>query len=105
MKTLRNEKIMYKIECITRLTPYINKLISYVKTKGIEFFPKDGDMENVIFRRGEKELKIAYIFFYRFSGISAIHREKDQNQVEIVTVTDEMFVNNYLKTLVDFHFN
>lgn len=96
---------MYKKECITRLEPYINKLISYTKTKGIEFFHNDGKMENVIFRKDKKELKISHIFFYRFSGISAIHKEKTENQVEIVKVTDEMFVNNYLKTLVDFHFN
>lgn len=88
---------------IKKMTPHVDKLVSYFKTKGISFSPTDGELENVVFKYNDKETKIAYHCFYRFSGISRIRKDAG-NKFELVEVTDDMFINTYIKSLVEYIF-
>ena len=93
-----------KQETIDRLTPHANKLVAHYEHKGVSFLPKDGDFENVVFFNKVKEVKIAWDCFYRFSGIACTHRDKGENSVEVIILTDESFMGAYMKGILDMHF-
>lgn len=102
-----------KAEHIRRMTPHVEKLVSYLKTKGITFFPTDGELENVVFKSDKKVVKIAHHCFYRFSGMCKIRKDlpqkkiknkKEKNYIDLVDVTDDMFINQYMKSMIDFLF-
>lgn len=82
----------------------LDKLIISLNKQKIVFSPTDGDLNNIILKRGDQELKIHHKMFYRKSGICAIHKEKEQNMIEVVFVDDEMFYGSYMKSIIDFHF-
>ena len=92
---------------IQRMQAPVAKLVLHFKNKGIEFNPQDPDgLENVIFKSKDKEVKISHHSFYRYSGIACIYKEREgkENSFEILEVTDEMFINNFMKPIVDLHF-
>ena len=93
-----------KEEIIARLQPHANKLISYYEHKGVSFVSKDGEFENVIFYNKEKTVKIAWEVFWRFSGICCTHREAGENQVKVIPLDDDMFMNSYMKAIVKMNF-
>ncbi len=85
----------------------VNKLVNHFKSKGIDFFPTDPtNFENVIFKSKDKEVKISHHSFYRYSGIACIYKQKEgkENSFEIIEVTDEMFLNNFMKPIIELHF-
>lgn len=86
---------------ITTVKPHADKLVEYFQKKQVTFSPSDGDLKNVIFTKGDKVIKISHHSFYRFSGISCIHKEKGESGVEMVTVTDEMYMENFMKPIVE----
>ena len=88
---------------IERLQPHAKKLISHYEHKGI-ILPTDGEFENVIFHNKEKEVKIAWTCFWRFSGICATHKDAGENQVKVIPLTDDAFMNVYMKAVLDMHF-
>ncbi len=94
----------FKEEYILGLKPYTDKLISYFKNKEIEFIPIDGKLDNVIFKNKDKELKIAHHCFYGFSRMGCIVKEKANNEIEWIQVTDSMFFNSYMKAIIENYF-
>ena len=95
-----------KIVHINRMKPAVDKLLSQLNSKGIEFFPIDENpkLENIILKTKDKEIKISHHSFYRYSGISCVYKEKgdDKNKkFEIIEVTDEMYLQNFMKPIID----
>lgn len=95
----------YKQNHIQKMSVPVNKLISFLKKNGVEFFPIDGEFENVVLKSQDKELKIAHHCFYRFSGITYIHRHIGEHQTELIEVTDDMYMNSYMKSIISRFFN
>lgn len=94
-----------KLKHIEKMRPYTDRLLNYLKSKNIEFIETDGDMENVVLRHKDRQLKIAHKCFYRFSGICCIHRDgKEKNSIEIVDIDDDVFMNSYMRSIIDYNF-
>lgn len=91
-------------EHIKKMTPYVEKLVVYLNSKGILFSPSDGELENIVLTKDDKVVKIAYNCFYRFSGISKVYTHTAKNQVVMSDMTDDMFINNYMRSMIDFLF-
>ena len=91
---------------IKRMQPSVTKLLTYLKNKDIEFSPMDGEFENIVLTSKDREVKISHHSFYRYSGISVYCRDKgeNQNQSETVEVTDEMYMNNIMKPIIEIFF-
>ncbi len=80
------------------------KLVSSFKKSGINFQPNDGDLENVIFSKGDKEFKISHHSFYRYSGICSLYKEGDDKKLEVIYVTEEMYMNTFIKPIIENYF-
>lgn len=95
---------------IKRMAPHVEKLVAFLSKQGISFQPTDGEFENVIFRNDKKEVKIAHRCFYRFSGMCKIRKDvvpknkKEKNYIDHIDVTDDMFINQYMKSMIEFLF-
>lgn len=88
-----------------KMKPSVDKLVNLLKTKGIEFEPEDGVLNNVIFKNDKKTIKISHHSFYRYSGIATVYKEnKEKNTTETVDVTDEMYINNFIKPIIELMF-
>ncbi len=87
---------------IDKMKPHVNKLIASLSKEGIVFIDHDEDpnLENVSFKQGDKELKIAHSCFYRHSGIALVYKEN-----ETISLTDDMYINTYMKSLILLYFN
>lgn len=94
-----------KKDHIAKMKPFADKLVQHFQKIGISFSDTDGDMENVVFSSNDKVVRISHHSFYRFSGIACIYKEKEQNQIIAIEVTNEMFMNNFMKPIVDILFN
>ncbi len=79
----------------------VDRLVSYFKNKGVDFSPTDGEFNNVVFTSKDKEVKMSHHSFYRYSGIACAYKDKGENKVEAVEITDEMFLNNYIKPTIE----
>ena len=78
----------------------IYKLIESLKKYGITFSEKDGDFENVVFEKGDFEVKIAHEMFYRKSGLAVCYDNgRKENEIQIKPMTDDMFYNR-IKSIV-----
>jgi len=91
-------------EHIKKMTPYVEKLVVYLNSKGITFESTDGELENVVLTKDDKIIKIAHHCFYRFSGICKIYTHKAKNQIDMINMTDDIFINMYMKSLIEFLF-
>lgn len=90
---------------IDKMKPSVNKLVSQLKNKGIDFSPEDeSGRENVTFRSSDKTVKMSKHSFYRFSGIAVITRDKGENGSETVEVTDEMYMQIFMKPIIESFF-
>ena len=94
-----------KINHINSMEKPVNRLLAALAKEGIEFCPTDGHLENVIFTKDDTVHKIAWECFYRFSGMSAYYKEykggkKGQIMVEVIQITDDFFMNDYMKHLI-----
>jgi hypothetical protein len=91
-----------KSDQIKKMKPFCDKLVKQYVSKGYEFFPTDGELENVVFITPDKRtIKISHHSFYRFSGICCKYKELDKHLFEVTDITDEMFVKIYLKVILD----
>ncbi len=86
---------------IKKMQSHVNKLTTHFKNKGIDFTPTDGEFDNVIFKSKNKEVKISHHSFYRFSGICVIYVKTGDQSFQISEITDEMFLNNYMKPIIE----
>lgn len=87
---------------IEKMQPAVNKLVAQLKTKGIEFDPNDSDgHENVTIKTKDKTIKISHHSFYRYSGIGFVYKDNKDNSVETIEVTDEMYLINFIKPIID----
>ena len=89
------------------MQPAIKGLINYLKNFNIKFSPTDGKLDNVVFENDEKIIKIVHFVFYRFSGICKIQKsiKGRKNKIEFVDITDEMYINMFMKPLIQKKFN
>lgn len=88
-----------------KMKPHVDKLVKWLYDNyGITFKPTDGELENVIFTNSDNRVKkISHRCFYRFSGMCTIHKVKPNsknNEVEFVDVSDDMFINSYMKSII-----
>lgn len=81
----------------------VEKLMSVLSKNGITFLPTDGEMPNVIFTRGEEVMKISHHCFYRFSGLACVYIHHETS-VDILEVTDDMWINQYMKPCIELNF-
>lgn len=93
-----------KEEHILRMKPHLSKLILHLTKNNIEFIPADNYGGNVVLRSPTKELKISHRCFYRFSGLAVIYKEKGEHELIEVPMDNNMFMNNYMKSLIDYYF-
>ena len=98
---MRNIEKQLKDELDVKFKPYFDKLLIYTKKNGIDTIFEDW---NVTFTKEGKDLHISYNYLYRQSGISRVHKELTESTIELIDVTDEMFYNNYIKTIIDLNF-
>lgn len=90
-----------------KVKPYTDKLITFLKTKGIEFTPTDGELNNVIFKSKDMEVKISHHSFYGVGRMGAVTKQRGEkvNEFEFVPVTHEFFIGNVMKSIIDYRFN
>ena len=84
----------------------VNKLVSYFQSKGITFTPTDGKLHNVVFTsKDNKQVKLSHHSFYRYSGIASVTKDgKEKNSIEVIEVTDEMYLNTFIKPVIELLF-
>lgn len=87
----------------TKMKPAIDKLFAYLSTKGVST-KNDDECENTIFTSKDKEIKISHHSLYRYSGIAVTYAKTGENTFIINEITDEAFVNNYMKPIIEMHF-
>ncbi len=86
---------------IVKTQPAVNKLVAHFKSKGISFEPSDGELENVVFTSKDKVVKIAHRSFYRYSGMAVIYKDKGENEIEAIQLTDDMYMDMFMKPIVE----
>lgn len=88
----------------------VNKFLTYLKSKDILFWFddtfNDEQLDNVVFMKDEKILKMSHHSFYRYSGIACTYKEgKNDNDIVPVDVTDERWLFEFIKPIVDRFYN
>jgi len=88
---------------IRKMQPSVTKLVRHFKNKGVEFSPSpdDNGFNNVTFSIKDKIVKISDHSFYRYSGIAYIYKDSDNNSVEAIEVTDEMYLTIFMKPILE----
>src|SRR6185369_11657211 len=92
-----------KEEHIAKMQPWVEKLAKNLAKQKVVFHPHDIDdekLKNVTFVSEGKTIKISQHSFYRFSGICCVSRDLGENKSEYVTVTDSMFMENFMEPIV-----
>ncbi|HRW21950.1 MAG TPA: hypothetical protein P5509_08255 [Bacteroidales bacterium] len=101
------DRIEWEEKHIKQMWPHAKKMVDKLQQHGINFQPKDGHLDNVIFKHENKEMKIAYHCFYRFSGPCVIGKEMNKGKqkiLEFVPLTDELFYSSYWYSYIMYHF-
>lgn len=78
-----------------------DKLIKYLSKKGVKFLPVDGVLPNVVFQTPTKTIKIAHHCFYRYSGLAYLQKEVGESSVEMIEVTNELFMDGIMKPVIE----
>jgi len=81
--------LINKEEHIKSFIPHVEKLAGFLKEKDVEFSPIDGDLDNVVFTRGDDVYKISHHSFYRFSGMSVTYKGYFKNFIKANILTEE----------------
>ncbi len=91
---------------IAKMQPHVDRMLVQLKSKGIDFDLEDVDgLQNVTFISKDKTVKMSKHSFYRFSGISCFYKEgKEKNTSEAFDFTDEMYMNNIIKPIIEVFF-
>lgn len=99
---------------IARMKPFVDKLIKHLSKHGVEFAENAGaGLENVVFRKAStvgsdtiiRIVEVSHHSFYRFSGICCVYKEIGENSIEAIEVTDAMFMDKFMRPIVELHFN
>ena len=61
----------------------------------------DGEHRNIVLSQKDKKVKISHHSFYGFSRIACQYKEAQDKSFEIIPITDEMFVNIYLRAIIE----
>lgn len=93
-----------KQDLIETAKPHTDKLVAYMQTNGIEFAPNDGELNNVVFKNKDKEVKISHHSFYGFSRMGAVRKDIGESGFKFVPVTEEMFIGGVMKSILESHF-
>lgn len=81
---------------------HATKLVDHFRKQGVLFSPQDGEMNNVVFTKGKKVVKISHNSFYRFSGRAVMYKDgKNEHELSTVEMTDAMFMDIIMKPIVD----
>ena len=91
-----------KIDHQAKMANVVNKLLTYLETKGITM--KFDDLDNLLFTNKDgKIFKISDHSFYRYSGIAQLSKTiKDGgNVIEVFPVTDELYLNMFIKPVIE----
>lgn len=91
-----------EIKLSERFRPYLQKLYNFCNKNDIS---TSFGQQNVRFFKENKTFSISYTYLYRQSGIKSIHREKTENLIEIIDITDDMFYENYVKATISLFFS
>lgn len=88
---------------IERMKPSVTKMLAQLQKKNISFSHIDTEtgLENVIFTCGDKKFKMSHHSLYRYSGITVLCRDKGENQSEAEEVTDEMYLNIFMRPIIE----
>jgi hypothetical protein len=88
---------------IEKMQPSVTKLVTYFKNKGVEFTPSDKNygFGNVTFSSKDKVVKMSNHSFYRYTGIAYMYKDNNDNSVETIEVTDEMYLNIFIKPIIE----
>lgn len=88
---------------IERMKPIVDKFILQLFKNGIEFFPTDGHLDNVRFKRDGKEIKMSWHSFYRFSGMSKMlkNSNSEDRTADYIIMTDELWLNMFIKVIIE----
>lgn len=92
-----------KAAYMEKMKPAVDKLIGYLNSKGVTV-KRDPEFQNMILTSSTKEIKISHHSFYRFSGIAVTYNKVGENTFAISEITDEAFINNYMKPIIEMHF-
>ena len=90
---------------IESMKPYVDKLIVYLQANGIDFYCNDSKNENIVLVRDDKVKKISHHYFYRFSGLSSFFNQKDDKTYEWMKISDDIYINTYMRSIIDIIFN
>lgn len=89
-----------EVEYMNKMKPVVDKFLLVLAKKGISF-SLDTEMNNVILSTKTKSIKMSHHSFYRFSGITSIYKHNDDNSIEIIKVTDEMYLTTFIKPIIE----
>ena len=90
-----------KSKHIKMMKPHVDKMVEVLKTKGIDFQPTDGHLDNVVLSDNRQTMKIAHHCFYRFSGLSCVPSLKGKSsEFKFVKVTESMYVNDFMFPII-----
>jgi hypothetical protein len=99
MRTLTKQDLE---ELSIKFKPYMDKLTIALKKKNIKILYNN---DNMYFEDGTgKSLAISYGCMYRESGLCKVHKEKGESGIELVEVTDEMWIDSYMRVCVEIAF-
>ena len=92
---------------IAKMKPSVTKLLAHLQKNGIEFSHVDTEsgLENVMFMTDKKTMKMSHHSFYRYSGIAVICIDKGDNFSETKEVTDDMYMNIFMKPIIEKQFD
>lgn len=78
----------------------VKKLIVALNKQGIFMSEDNIGLNNVVFTKGDKIFKMSHHSFYRYSGICNIYKETENTMIP-VPVTDEMYLFDFIKPIVE----
>lgn len=67
----------------------------------LNFETTDGEFENVIFSKNDIKVKIAHHYIYGYSRISRKDVDEGERTLKSIPVTDEMYINDYVKPNIE----
>lgn len=87
---------------IKKQLPIVGKLVAALKKEGIETSLNDGKLNNIVFMKEDKVIKISHHSFFRYSGMEFFKRENpnDKNAIMMILVTDEMWLFDIIRPIV-----
>lgn len=90
-----------KIDHQAKMGNSVNKLLTHLESKGITMI--FDDLDNLVFTNKDgKIFKISDHSFYRYSGIAQLSKTiKDSNLIDVFPVTDEMYLNMFIKPVIE----